>query len=119
VGVGHEAKSKYIYILGNTPDGYTHFFLISSQDYSKTPMARETVSLPKGSCSGLPLACWIQCFYVVEIRPTLDICSGINFGQILPKGHISEAIAKSVCETVAKSYILKLSEIDETLSLCL
>jgi hypothetical protein len=117
VGARHSPKDKYIYILGNTSDGYTLFFLLSSQDYSQTTLARETVEIPLGMCSGLPKHCWIQCFHCVESRPTIDICSGLHFGQILDKGVLLPSILKAVRDVVSKSFVLQLREINEILAL--
>jgi hypothetical protein len=116
VGIGHPPKDKYIYILGSTSDGYTHFFLTSTQDYSKTSLARETVFVPVETCSGLPEACWIQCFHRVENRRTLDLQSGLHFGTIIDKGVLPEPIQKKVREVVKNSFVLEQREIDEVLA---
>jgi hypothetical protein len=116
-GVGFDAATKFLYVLGETSDNYTHFFIISTRDYSNTNLARETILIPLGTCNGLPKKCWIQCFHKVESIPTLDVRSGLHFGHILPKGKLPIQFSQSVRDVVSRSFVLQQREMDEVLTL--
>jgi hypothetical protein len=118
LGIGHAPKNKFAYVIGGTNEGGLLFFLISTQDYSKTELARETIFIPPGTCPSLrnPKGCWIQCFHRVEYWSASELLAALENGRVTWEGELPREFLIQVRTVVEKSNVLMEREITECLS---
>ena len=115
---GHPPKDKYVYIIGHEDAAHVFVFLISSQKKwsEHRYLARELVHIPRGTCSRLPVECWIQCFYQVHRLNVAELQSRFQQHEVSHKGKLPVDFLQKVRAVVECSDVLKSYEIEDCLA---
>jgi hypothetical protein len=112
-----EPKDKYIFVIGHDDPSHVLAFVISSQPkYSVLPgYKREQVHIPKKTCPGLPVECWIQCFHSVHRLSVGTLQSGFERSEVSHKGKLEPEFLQRVRVVVERSDLLKYYDIEDAL----
>ena len=112
----HPPANKYGFVIGlSRLDGHTLFALISTQDYSSTHLARETLLIPEKTCGGLKRRCWIQFFHVLHALSPKDVTSYTESGRLEIVGKLSPEYLMRSRALIAASDVLSQRQIDDAL----